>query len=364
MCKMSLNLSFTADDWARVETAWTAWWAGELDRPLVWVEQAKPVAELDGKLRQFLTHYPLAMPAEAVVDLHRRDLERMEWFGDAMPKWWMNFGPGVMAGFLGAKVVPQPNTVWFEPARECGIGEMRLAFDPDNVWWQRVREITRAAVAAFGGQAVIGHADLGGNLDVLASLRSSEKLLMDLYDCPDDVARAGGEITRLWLRYYDELHALIRPGGRGTAPWAAIWSPGRGYMLQSDFSYMISPEMFARFVAPDLTACCASLDHGFYHLDGKGQLPHLDLLLGIDRLRGIQWIPGDGQPPPEQWLPVLKRIRDGGKLCQLYVSTEGARAIVKNLGGRGFVFQLVDGVIKTRDQFAAFMAQLRADEPK
>ncbi|MFA4944844.1 MAG: hypothetical protein WC789_09115 [Lentisphaeria bacterium] len=361
---MGINLAFTADDWARVEKAWVDFWNGDLERPIVSADYAKPAPELDGKLQGYLTNYPLAMPAEEVVDLHRRHLERTEWFGDMGPKWWVNFGPGIMAGFLGAKVVPQPGTVWFEPARECEVGEMQLAFDPENLWWQRVREITRVAVEAFGGQAVVGHTDLGGNLDILASLRTSEKLLMDLYDCPDGVARVCGEITRLWLRYYDELYAIIRRGGRGTAPWAAIWSPGRGYMLQSDFAYMISPEMFERFVVPDLTACCAHLDHGFYHLDGKGQIPHLDLLLGIERLRGIQWIPGDGQPPAENWLPLLKRIRAGGKRCQLFVSTEGARTIVKNLGGKGFIFHLTDGTIKSHGQFDAFMEQLRQDEPR
>ncbi|MGD8794813.1 MAG: hypothetical protein PVF47_19850, partial [Anaerolineae bacterium] len=45
-----------------------------------------------------------------------------------------------------------------------------------------------------------------------------------------------------------------------------------------------------------------------------------------------------GQPPPEAWLPVLQRIRDAGKLCQLYVSPGGARTIAHELGGRGFAF--------------------------
>jgi 5-methyltetrahydrofolate--homocysteine methyltransferase len=124
---------------------------------------------------------------------------------------------------------------------------------------------------------------------------------------------------------------------RGTTCWTPIWSTGKTYMMQSDFAYMISPDMFERFVVPDLTTCCEALDHGFYHLDGKGQIIHLDHLLSISRLRGIQWIPGDGQPPPDRWLPLLKRIRDGGKLCQVFVSPEGARTIVKNLGGKGFL---------------------------
>ena len=87
--------------------------------------------------------------------------------------------------------------------------------------------------------------------------------------------------------------------------------------------------MFERFVLPDLLTCWDHLDHGFYHLD---------LLLSIERLLGIQWIPGDGQPPLQDWLPLLKHIRDEGKLCQVLVSPKGLRTIVKNLGGRGFLF--------------------------
>jgi 5-methyltetrahydrofolate--homocysteine methyltransferase len=111
-------------------------------------------------------------------------------------------------------------------------------------------------------------------------------------------------------------------------------------MLQSDFAYMISPAMFERYVLPDLDACCRELDHAFYHLDGIGQIRHLDLLLSLERLQGIQWIPGDGQPSPEEWLPLLQRIRAADKLCQLYVSPEGARRIVRELGGRGFAFYI------------------------
>ena len=176
----------------------------------------------------------------------------------------------------------------------------------------------------------------------MASLRTTEKLLFDLSDAPEEVARVSAAITRLWLRYYEELYAIIKQSGRGTTPWAPIWSPGRCYMLQSDFSYMISPRMFERFVLPDIAACCEALDHGFYHLDGKEQIRHLDMLLSLERLRGIQWIPGDGQPPPERWLQLLKRIRDGGKLCQVFVSPEGARHIVKNLGGRGFLLVIAN----------------------
>jgi 5-methyltetrahydrofolate--homocysteine methyltransferase len=186
-------------------------------------------------------------------------------------------------------------------------------------------------------------------------------LRLDLYDTPEEVARLAGAITRLWLRYYDELYAIIQTAGHGTTPWAPIWSPQRCYMLQSDFSYMISPRMFERFVLPDIAACCEALDHGFYHLDGKGEIPHLDLLLSLERLRGIQWIPGDGAPPPEEWLPLLKRIREAGKLCQVYVTPRGAQTIVRELGGRGFAFSITQDM--PGDEVEAFLDALAKEEP-
>jgi len=337
---MSVDIHFTDEDWNRVQQAWTSWWLGELERPMVVIEVEPPPGTDLPFAPSYVSNLPFDLPPEEAVMRYQRRLETMRFYGDAWPKWWLNFGPGIMAGFLGAQVRTAPDTVWFEPSKLGEIRDLRPTYDAENAWWKRICDLTRAAVACWGNRVSIGHTDLGGNLDILASLRTTQQLLLDLYDAPEEVGRLVQEITTLWLRYYDELYAMIEPAGRGTTPWAAIWSPGRTYMLQCDFSYMISPKMFERYVLPDLAACCDELDHGFYHLDGKGELPHLDMLLSLQRLQGIQWVPGDGQPPPEEWLPLLKRIRDGGKLCQIWVTLEGARTIVRELGGNGFAFHI------------------------
>ena len=131
-------------------------------------------------------------------------------------------------------------------------------------------------------------------------------------------------------------------------------------MLQSDFAYMLSPQMFEQFVLPDISTCCNALEYAFYHLDGKGQIPHLDMLVSLENLHGIQWIPGDGQPPPEEWLPLLKRIRDAGKLCQLFVSGQGAQIIVRELGGQGFAFYIMEPM--SQDEAADFLKTLAAED--
>ncbi len=356
---MGINVRFTDEDWARIERDWTAFWAGELDRPLVVMTGFEPDGELP-EVPPFVPSLPMSMPAEEVVDRYGKHLEAQRFYGDAFPKWFVNFGPGIMAGFLGSKVGAAPDTVWFDPPEGASAHRLDPRYDPQNVWWQRVRDITRCAAEAWQDRVCVSITDLGGNLDVAASLLSTEQLLTDLHDAPEQIDRVVGKITGLWMRYYDELYDIVRRTGRGSTPWAPIWSPGKCYMLQSDFAYMISPAMFERFVMPDLRACCEFLDHGFYHLDGKGQLPHLDMLLEMENLWGVQWIPGDGNPPADRWPAVLRRIRDAGKLCQMYVDAEGARRIVREIGGKGFIFQVGwDGL--SRADAEGFLATLMRD---
>ncbi len=338
-----MRLNFTDDDWARIERNWTAWWAGELNRPLVMVEHLDPPADPGRPYpTSFIPYYGLHRSADALLDLYETKLAAMHWFGDAFPKWWPNYGPGIVAGFLGARVSATWDTVWFDMPEPIPIEALALNYAADDPWWAQVREVTRQAVARWGDQATIAYTDLGGNLDILASLRTTQNLLTDLYDAAEAVQAAVQKITALWLRYFAELEAIIAASPRGRASWAALWAPGTCYMLQSDFAYMISPRMFERLVLPDLTACCDAIEYPFYHLDGKGQIVHLDMLLALPRLRGIQWIPGDGAPPPEAWLPLLRRIREAGKLCQLYVSAKGALEIVRALGGKGFALFITD----------------------
>lgn len=358
---MKSYLHFDDKDWARTERNWTAWWQGELDRPMVMIEaMADPRYSL-GTWNDQLTRFPLALPAEEVINYFAPQLIALRYLGDAFPKWWPNFGPGVVAAFLGSPVGASTGTTWFYPSGITSLAETELAYSLDNSWWQRVEAITRAGVARWGDRVVVGHTDLGGNLDILASLRGTQQLLLDLVDAPAEVERLVGQITLLWQRYYDAFCDLIAPTNRGTAGWSPLWMPGSGYMLQSDFSYMISPRMFERLILPDLTACCDALDYAFYHLDGKGQIKHLDMLLSIERLRGIQWIPGDGAPPPEEWLPLLKRIRDGGKLCQVYVTPEGALKIARELGGKGFAFCIGNGAFLTPNEALACYKAFRTE---
>lgn len=339
---MSNQIQFNQNDWTRISHDWTAWWHHEIDRPMVVVNayewQGVSFIQQHAGWDVEKDHFPV----QPILDYYQLQLEKERFYGDSWPRWWPNFGAGIMAGFLGTKVESDGRTVWFDAPQLLPPTEIYPKFDGNNYWWRWTKEITRGAVERWGSQVTVAHTDIGGNLDIIASLRGTQNLLMDLYDAPNEIDRLVAEITPLWLHYYDELYEIIRTSSNGTTAWTPLWSPGRYYMLQCDFCYMISPAMFERFVLPDLETCCNHLDYGFYHLDGKGQIPHLEMLLGIENLRGIQWVSGDGQPPAHEWLPLLKQIRDSGKLCQIYATPQGALEVVRELGGQGFAFWLTD----------------------
>ncbi len=95
------------------------------------------------------------------MDFYADILERTRYYGDAFPRWYPDFGPGVLAAFIGAKLEVIDHSVWYAPLAEGSVNELQLSPDPDNPWWHRVRSLTEAGVSRFGRNAVVGFVDLG-----------------------------------------------------------------------------------------------------------------------------------------------------------------------------------------------------------
>jgi 5-methyltetrahydrofolate--homocysteine methyltransferase len=140
---------------------------------------------------------------------------------------------------------------------------------------------------------------------------------MDLIDYPEEVERLTWEAHLCWHQAYEEINDVLQPVNPGYSDWSGIYSDQPTYMLQCDFSYMISPRMFGRFVLPELQSTCKRLPRSFYHLDGVGQIPHLDQILSIEELDGVQWIHGDGKPDCSNWPELYQKIHKAGKHIQL-----------------------------------------------
>jgi hypothetical protein len=327
------------EDWEAAQARLDAWWAGEvLDRAVMQVDAPRAgtqPAHYDGWALANNIDDP-----EPVFDAFEAQCGATFFGGEAFPNLWTNLGPGIMGAYIGAEPRVAEDTVWFETPEDWETVEANLAFDETNVWWQRTLKATGQAVARGAEKHFVAITDLGGNLDILASLRGTQTLLLDLLTEAERVRDATDRIDALWFQYYDALDAIIQAEMKGTSAWMGIWCPGRWYPLQCDFSAMISPEQFETFVAPSLADACNRLDRTIYHWDGPGQIPHLDVLLEIPGLDGIQWVPGTGNPgtDSEKWYPLYRRIQERGmRLVLNGVAPSAVERLLRDLQPEGLL---------------------------
>lgn len=310
-------INFSEDRWKRIEEVYGKWWARRLERPLMGVVVVKDKYPIEPKMPPVsqANITDLSITPEQIVDRFEAELSRFEFYGDAYPNINMDmFGPGVLAAFLGADVDSSTGRIWFHPHEHRELGEYEFHLDENNIWWNRLREIYRIAKERFGESVIMGMTDLGGVMDVLSTFRPGEELLFDLIDCPEDVHRQHRAVTELWMRAYEMLG---RKDARGYTDWSSLFSKERSYIIQCDFAYMIGNDMFEEFVSEDLRDMCKRIPHTIYHLDGVGEIKHLDSLLGIPELDAVQWIPGDGAPTGEHWMDIYERIIAAGKGVQI-----------------------------------------------
>jgi len=321
------------EDWYTIKGIYKAWWNKELDYPLLQVgsprEGITEYKGYDGWGFLRYKYYP-----EKVIDLFEERCKDTYFGGESFPNLWMNLGAGALAsyytGFL--KFDGNTNTSWFEYPLPWEEVE-RLEFKEDNEWWQYTKYITRLSIERGKGRFIVGTTDIGGVLDVLSSFRGAQNLLIDLIEEPDRVLNMLDKILLSWFKVYEELYNIIKESQEGTSAWMSIWCHKKWYPLQCDFSYMISPKMFKRFVDPYIANQCRWLDYSIYHLDGPGEIPHLDMLLEIPELTGIQWVPGDGNPQCDspRWFSMYKKILEHNKLLVLQ-SFDNKSNIPKMLG--------------------------------
>ena len=336
-----MRVHFDAERMAKVKETHDRWWRGELGRPLtsITITDAYPAEPCAAPVLSQETCADFSYSAEEVIDAMDCALGQREYLGDAFPiVHFSAFGPGSLAAFCGAKLDNSSGRVWFFAEREMEIEEIHAKYDPENIYAKRIKALYRAGLEKWNGAVMMSMPDLGGVMDVASSLRGSENLLMDLYDAPEEVLRLIGEIETAWYEAYADFASVLKPQN-GYTDWSALLSSAPSYITQCDFSYMIGNPMFREFVLPTLRRDTQRLTNIIYHLDGIGELNHLDDILAIEKLHAIQWQMGDGQKPAEEWPEVYEKIRAGGKEAWIVGKPESYLKVLEQIHGTPYYVQ-------------------------
>lgn len=261
--------------------------------------------------------------------------------GDAFPQIFLNLGAGGHGGYYKG-VRPQfESSVWFFPAYagDDPENEFTLTLDKNALTYRKMFELARYFAAESHGRYFIGMPDSTGNMDALAHVRGSENFLIDLVVNREWVEQSLIQIQQDWQNNVEEIYNIVYETNEGGAccGWLNTYAEGRHMAMQCDVSVMISKNDFDKFAMPELQAQCNWMHRSLYHHDGMEQQRHIDSLLSIDNLHAIQWTCVDGQPPPTDFIPNLRKIQAAGKSLIIPTKAEYFKPLLEQLSSKGLL---------------------------
>lgn len=332
---MNQNMGVYKPDWQEARQRMTNWWEGKRNDRAVASVMAPSSRGVSPK--KYISDVPAKyIDPEIVFNNLDCDLESAFWGAEAFPWHAVYFGPMFHQTFLGSKPNFSPTTTWYEPCYE-GLDELaNLEFDRNNRWWKLVKEIIFRSVQRSNGRYLTSIWGIAAIIDTIAGLIGNEKLLLAMIEDPDKIKAVRNKIAAWGHETYGELYAGTKDYPDGTIDWMGVWSHKKVCTTQCDLSVMISPEMFRDYVLEDLESTYAFVDYGIYHLDGEEEIKHLDILLSIEKIKLIQWIPSTkanmpSYKDPLNWLGLFKRIQDAGKSVLIYCPPEKVRELLKKV---------------------------------
>ena len=195
--------------------------------------------------------------------MHRARFENHAYIGEAFPCLFPYFGTAGIAEYTGCKANRVPRTTWFEPWMEDDDepDASRIAYKCPEAFLQQKDAIARL-IELSKGDYPVSVTDNCGILDALAEVRGTDNLMMDMLTDPEFVEEGVQRLLPIYKQTQEELFTLTKENNDGSVlSWMQLWAPQRMAQMQCDLCVMISPEMFNRFVMPELEELCDFLDY-------------------------------------------------------------------------------------------------------
>ena len=285
-------------------------------------------------------------------------LSKSSFKADIIPVANTHLGPGSLAAIIGAELEGGQDTIWIKHKEDFGD---EIIFDEENKWWQVHLELLKSCKALSNGNYYVGCPDLIEGLDIMANLKGTQNVLMDMLTRPELLEEQLQKINNIYFRVFDTIYEIIKDGDEMAFCYFSIWGPGKVSKLQSDISVMISEDDYRRFVQPYIREQCQKIDYTLYHLDGVDAIRHLDAVLEIEELNAVQWTPGEGQPQGgnPQWYGLYKKILSKGKaVMPCWVELNELEPLIDNIGNEGLNILMhfraekdIDAALKIIDKY-------------
>jgi len=233
-----------------------------------------------------------------------------------------------MEAILGCpiRISEHSESLWAEPILADWEQVADIQLSPANEWLFKLLELTSALAEHSQGRYPTVQTLMRGPSDMMAALRGSERLCLDLYDYPAEVRRLAEICTDIWVEVNKKVLDTIPSfrGGYGTG-LMQVWAPGQSVVFQEDASIFLSPSMYREFLLPGDRRIAESFEYSMIHLHSAA-LHIIDDLLEVDTLTAVQVAFDPSGPSIEQLIPVLAKIMERKPLLFMGVVGDLAQA--------------------------------------
>lgn len=330
------------EDWEKKKKKHMEFWARENhDRPLLSITAPKENAALP-PVSKHATLKEKWMDTEFVLERANWQMQNTCYLGEAFPAFNPDLGPDFFAACYGTELEFGETTSWAKPwITDEGVEKNPEFFlDRKNEYYRKMMELTKEAVEDGKDKYLVGITDLHPGGDALVSMRGPQNLCYDTFDVPEFLKEGVKKLLPGFESIYEELYRLTTKYQAGSTCWMGIWHPKRWYPVSCDFSCMISTDMFEELLLGEIEEEVNYLDASMYHLDGPDALKHLNRILQIPQLGGVQWVYGAGNPTASHWIPELKKIQQAGKCVQVNVMPEELEIMLQELDPEGMMYMI------------------------
>jgi len=298
---------------------------------------------------------------EYVVRLVNAQMSNTYFGGESLPATW---APGnLLYPSYGGNGKIAISTVWVEPTMDTWEEWADYQFDPQNKWIQHTLRVTRALAEDAPGKYLVGSPGVFGAMDAMSMIRGMQEFVMDLVleERADAVRTAHLRCIEGFKFIVNAIYEAAKYNGGDAVNHPGILAPARINNWSADFSCLIGPQTFRKWLIPEMEEMARLFEFSMYHLDGPDAARHLPMILEIGELRGIQYERGFGHTVAEA-LPVYKQIQQAGKVQFLGVGYNEVEWVLGELDPRGLLLfttapniESADALLKNAERWSAKM---------
>ncbi|MCF6287356.1 MAG: hypothetical protein L3K26_19565, partial [Candidatus Hydrogenedentes bacterium] len=85
----------------------------------------------------------------------------------------------------------------------------------------------------------------------------------------------------------------------------------------------------------------ATIGRGRFHRDGPQATKHIDALLEVPDIQGIQFTPGEGTPSALAWVDMFSKIQDKGRSLLVFCPPEEVLELCDAVKPEGLAIQVL-----------------------